>query len=48
MQNQRLLARLVEVTDQILSATDPAAHSKTYSSQGKTSLTFLSKALSVE
>jgi flagellar biosynthesis/type III secretory pathway chaperone len=35
MQNQRLLARLVEVTDQILSATDPAAHSKTYSSQGK-------------
>ena len=35
MQNQRLLARLVEVTDQILGATDPASHSKTYSSEGK-------------
>lgn len=35
MQNQRLLVRLVEVTDQILGATDPAVHSKTYSAKGK-------------
>ena len=34
-QNQRLLARLVEVTDQILEATNPAVHSQTYSPKGQ-------------
>lgn len=34
-QNQRLLARLLEVTDQILLASSPATHSPTYSKQGK-------------
>tara|TARA_Y100001954_G_scaffold234289_1_gene289454 strand:+ start:1514 stop:2044 length:531 start_codon:yes stop_codon:yes gene_type:complete len=33
-QNQRLLSRLTEVTDQILGVTDPAAHSKTYDKSG--------------
>ena len=33
-QNQRLLSRLSEVTDQILRLTDPASHSKTYNNQG--------------
>ncbi len=35
MQNQRLLTRLAEVTDQILSATNPTSHGKTYSKHGK-------------
>ena len=34
-QNQRLLTRLLEVTDQILSASSPATHGKTYSKHGK-------------
>ena len=34
-QNQRLLARLLEVTDHILSVASPSSHSKTYSKQGK-------------
>jgi flagellar biosynthesis/type III secretory pathway chaperone len=34
-QNQRLLARLLEVTDHILSVASPTSHSKTYSKQGK-------------
>jgi len=34
-QNQRLLARLIEVTDHILSSANPASHSKIYSKQGK-------------
>ena len=34
IQNQKLLARLTEVTDQILSATDPSSHTKTYNKQG--------------
>ena len=34
-QNQRLLMRLAEVTDQILGVSDPVGHSKTYSKQGK-------------
>jgi flagellar biosynthesis/type III secretory pathway chaperone len=33
-QNQRLLSRLSEVTEQILSIADPASHSKTYSRSG--------------
>jgi flagellar biosynthesis/type III secretory pathway chaperone len=33
-QNQRLLSRLSEVTDQILSITNPSSHSKTYSRSG--------------
>lgn len=33
-QNQRLLSRLNEVTDQILGLTDPSSHSKTYDKQG--------------
>lgn len=33
-QNQRLLSRLSEVTEQILSVTNPSAHSKTYSRSG--------------
>ena len=33
-QNQRLLNRLSEVTDQILSITNPSSHSKTYSRSG--------------
>lgn len=33
-QNQRLLSRLSEVTEQILSVTNPSAHSKTYSRTG--------------
>ena len=33
-QNQRLLNRLTEVTDQILGVTDPGAHSKTYDKSG--------------
>ena len=36
-QNQRLLIRLTEVTDQILSVTDPSAHSKTYDKSGDVS-----------
>ena len=34
-QNQRLLARLLEVTDHILSSVNPTSHTKTYSKQGK-------------
>jgi flagellar biosynthesis/type III secretory pathway chaperone len=34
-QNQRLLTRLCDVTDQVLQATSPASHSKTYSATGK-------------
>jgi len=34
-QNQRLLSRLLEVTDQILSSVNPTSHTKTYSKQGK-------------
>ena len=34
-QNQRLLVRLAEVTDQILGVSDPVGHSKTYTKQGK-------------
>lgn len=34
-QNQRLLARLAEVTDQILGISDPVGHSKTYGKDGK-------------
>ena len=34
-QNQRLLMRLAEVTDQILGISDPVGHSKTYSKAGK-------------
>jgi len=34
-QNQRLLMRLAEVTDQILGISDPVGHSKTYSKDGK-------------
>jgi len=34
-QNQRLLVRLLEVTDQILSTANPAYHGKTYSPNGK-------------
>jgi len=34
-QNQRLLLRLAEVTDQILGISDPTHHSKTYSKEGK-------------
>ncbi|MEK9772197.1 MAG: flagellar protein FlgN [Opitutae bacterium] len=34
-QNQRLLARLLEVTDHILSSVNPSSHTKTYSKQGK-------------
>ena len=33
-QNQRLLNRLTEVTDQILSITDPSSHTKTYNRSG--------------
>lgn len=33
-QNQRLLNRLTEVTDQILGVTDPGSHSKTYDKSG--------------
>ena len=33
-QNQRLLTRLSEVTDQILSITNPSSHSKTYTRSG--------------
>ena len=33
-QNQRLLSRLSEVTDQILSVVDPRTHSKTYDQSG--------------
>ena len=33
-QNQRLLSRLSEVTDQILSITNPSSHSKTYNRSG--------------
>ena len=33
-QNQRLLNRLSEVTDQILSITNPSSHTKTYSRSG--------------
>ena len=33
-QNQRLLTRLTEVTDQILGVTDPSSHSKTYDKSG--------------
>jgi len=33
-QNQRLLMRLAEVTDQILGTSDPVGHSKTYSKEG--------------
>ena len=33
-QNQRLLTRLTEVTDQILGVTDPGSHSKTYDKSG--------------
>ena len=33
-QNQRLLMRLSEVTDQILSVTDPASQTKTYTRDG--------------
>jgi flagellar biosynthesis/type III secretory pathway chaperone len=33
-QNQRLLARLSDVTDQILSVVDPRTHSKTYNKTG--------------
>jgi len=33
-QNQRLLMRLSEVTDQILSVTDPASQTKTYNRKG--------------
>ena len=40
-QNQRLLSRLSEVTDQILSVVDPRTHSKTYNKSG--SLKRLSK-----
>jgi flagellar biosynthesis/type III secretory pathway chaperone len=36
-QNQRLLTRLTEVTDQILSVTDPSSHSKTYDKSGDVS-----------
>ncbi len=35
MQNQRLLHRLLEVTDQILGVADPAGHSQTYSAKGR-------------
>tara|TARA_B100002019_G_C21273465_1_gene603778 strand:- start:3031 stop:3549 length:519 start_codon:yes stop_codon:yes gene_type:complete len=34
-QNQRLLARLLEVTDHILSTVNPTSHPNTYSKQGK-------------
>ena len=34
LQNQRLLQRLVEVTDQILGVADPVGHSQTYSAKG--------------
>ena len=34
-QNQRLLTRLCDVTDQVLQATSPESHTKTYSSSGK-------------
>ena len=34
-QNQRLLSRLPEVTDQILSTSSPATHHQIYSKQGK-------------
>lgn len=36
-QNNRLLSRLTEVTDQILSVTDPSSHSKTYGKDGSLS-----------
>ena len=36
-QNQRILARLSEVTDQLLSVTDPKSHSKTYNRSGDVS-----------
>jgi len=34
LQNQKILQRLTEVTDQILLATDPVSHSKTYDRSG--------------
>jgi flagellar biosynthesis/type III secretory pathway chaperone len=34
VQNQKILQRLTEVTDQILLATDPKSHSKTYDRSG--------------
>jgi flagellar biosynthesis/type III secretory pathway chaperone len=34
LQNQKILQRLTEVTDQILLATDPESHSKTYDRSG--------------
>ena len=34
-QNQKLLARLLEVTDHILSVASPVSHPQTYSKQGK-------------
>ncbi|MEJ6622481.1 MAG: flagellar protein FlgN [Opitutae bacterium] len=33
-QNQKILVRLTEVTDQLLSVTDPKSHSKTYNRSG--------------
>ena len=36
-QNQKILARLSEVTDQLLSVTDPKSHSKTYNRSGDVS-----------
>ena len=36
-QNQRILARLSEVTDQLLSVADPKSHSKTYNRSGDVS-----------
>ena len=35
-QNQKILARLSEVTDKLLSVTDPKSHSKTYNRAGDT------------
>ena len=35
-QNQKILARLSEVTDKLLSVTDPKSHSKTYNRSGDT------------
>ena len=37
-QNQRLLTRLSEVTDQILSVTDPSSQTKTYTRDGNLKL----------
>ena len=46
-QNGRLLSRLTDVTDQLLTVTDPASHSKTYSKSGDLSSLSFSKRASL-